>query len=136
MVTGPHLLNRLDAEQLAPVAVMLEMFEQPILFYPWAARIAGNAMAGLFLSYAIKHTQRLLDDGGVPPAGVWFTAPVDEVQRETGMTRFEQQAAKRSLVACGLLESQQQGLPARKTYRVDLPRLMQELEQSALKGRV
>lgn len=135
MVTGSHLLSRSDADQMAPVAVMLEMFEQPILFYPWAARIAGNAMAGLFLSYAIKHTQRILDDGG-PSSAAWFSAPVDEVLQETGMTRFEQQAAKRSLVACGLLETQQQGLPARKTYRVNLPRLMHQLEQSALKGRV
>lgn len=135
MVTSSSMFGRPDADQMAPVAVMLEMFEQPILFYPWAARIGGTAMAGLFLSFAIKRTQQLLDEGLAAPS-VWFAASVEEVQRETGMTRFEQQAAKRSLIACGLLESQQQGLPARKTYRVNLPRLMHELEQSALKGRV
>jgi hypothetical protein len=130
-----NVLDGPGTDQVAPVAVLLEMFEQPILFYPWAARIAGTAMAGLFLSYAIKQTQHLLDEGSAS-AGAWFDALVDDVQAETGMTRFEQQAAKRALVHCGLLESRQHGLPARKTYRVNLPKLMNELEHRAMRGRV
>jgi hypothetical protein len=121
---------------MAPVAVMLEMFEQPILFYPWAARLGGSAMAGLFLSYAIKKMQALHDSGLDSQVEAWFEAPVDEVQGETGMTRFEQQAAKRALMHCGLLQSKHVGLPARKQYQIDLPTLMRDLEKRALGGSV
>lgn len=128
------MIPGLLGESMSPVAVMLEMFEQPILFYPWAARLGGSAMAGLFLSYAIRKMQALHDSGFDREALAWFEAPVEEVQAETGMTRFEQQAAKRALTQCGLLRSKHVGLPARKLYQVDLPMLMRDLEQRALGG--
>lgn len=124
----------LPGDSMSPVAVMLEMFEQPILFFPWAARLGGSAMAGLFLSYAIRKTQALQDATQDSQAQAWFEAPVEEVQAETGMTRFEQQAAKRALTQCGLLHSRHAGLPARKLYQIDLPTLMRDLEQRALGG--
>jgi hypothetical protein len=122
-------------EQL--VGVMLEMFETPILFYPWAARLTGTAMGGLLLCYLLKRTQAELDNSpAAGPDAIWIEAPVDHVQAETGMTRFEQQAAKQALSKTGLLHSAHKGLPARKLYRLDLPRLMHELEASASRGAI
>jgi len=118
-----------------PLTVMLEMFQQPISFYPWAARIGGSAMAGLWLCYAMRCTQSMLDEhGSSNPEHLWFEAPVEDIQEQTGMTRFEQQSAKRSLMQTGFLESRHVGLPAKKLYRLDLPRLMRELERGALQG--
>ena len=127
----PHSLG--GHEQL--VGVMLEMFEVPILFYPWSARIAGTAMGGLFLCYMLKRTQAELDHGMVP-AECWIDATVEHVQSETGMTRFEQQSAKRALTELGLLQAVHKGLPAKKKYRLNLPKLMEELEASAASGGV
>lgn len=133
--TYPALFQAAPDGYAMPLTVMLEMFQQPISFYPWAARIGGSAMAGLWLCYAMRCTQSLLDErGGSNPDALWFEAPVEEIQEQTGMTRFEQQSAKRCLMQTGFLESRHVGLPAKKMYRLDLPKLMRELERGALQG--
>lgn len=123
-----------------PVQIMMEMFEQPIHFHPWCAKLTGSAIAGLWLSYALRRTQRLLDpgyfmddldapaDAAVEPDQAWFLAPVDDVTQETGMSKFEQQSAKRVLRNMQLLDERLQGLPAQKEYRVNTPLLMTQLQ--------
>ena len=133
-----HTLHAATPVSTLPVQVMLEMFDQPIHFHPWCARITQSALAGLLLSMCLRKAQAMMDpDGwgiegarGVLPEDTWFELPVDEVTRVTGMSRHEQQAAKRCLAALGYLESCKKGLPAVHLYRVNMPRLMSELEAS------
>jgi len=126
-----------EAMPALPVQVLMEMFEQPIHFHPWCAKLTGSAVAGLFLSYALRRTQRLLDpmyfgdeetDAGwaqpVASDNAWFFASVEEVTQETGMSKFEQQTAKRVLRNLTVLEERLSGLPARKEYRVNTPLMM------------
>ncbi len=128
-----------DNTAALPVQVMMEMFEQPIHFHPWCAKLTGSAVAGLWLSYALRRTQKLLDPGyffdddapqpePVEPDQAWFVAKVDDVAMETGMSKFEQQTAKRVLRKMALIDERVQGLPAQKIYRVNMPLLMQSLQ--------
>ena len=128
-----------DTTAPLPVQVMMEMFEQPIHFHPWCAKVTGSAIAGLWLSYALRRTQKLLDPGyffddevqtpePVEPDQAWFIAKVEDVSQETGMSKFEQQSAKRVLRKMTLIDERVQGLPAQKEYRVNMPLLMQSLQ--------
>lgn len=127
-----------NAHPQLPVQVMLEMFDQPIHFHPWCARLTGSALAGLLLSLSIRKAQALIDPDGwgmnaqaaVDPQNAWFELAVNDVTSATGMSRHEQQAAKRALMSLGLLESRKQGLPAVTRYRLNMPRLMSELDMS------
>jgi hypothetical protein len=123
-----------------PVQVMMEMMDQPIHFHPWCAKLAGSALGGLWLSYALRKTQRLLDPmtawddnlgmdrkpfpSAVAPEDAWFEAPVEKLTIEMGMSKFEQQSAKRVLKNLGLIEERFLGLPAIKEYRVNTPHMM------------
>jgi hypothetical protein len=122
-----------------PVQVMLEMFDQPIHFHPWCARLTNSALAGLLLSLTIRKAQAIIDPEGwgfdnnnaaVKPEDAWFELSVEEINKATGMSRHEQQAAKRTLVTLGLVQSRKAGLPAITQYRVNMPRLMADLEAS------
>lgn len=123
-----------------PAQLMLELFDQPIYFFPWAARLTGSAMAALWLSYGLKETQKLMGDDYMDGAELfagsqsrkpvvsmedcWFEARVEVVAAFMGMSRWEQQTAKKALKEIGVLEERNLGLPAKKTYRIHMPQLL------------
>jgi hypothetical protein len=130
-----------EATPPLPVQVMLDMFEQPIHFHPFCVRITGSAMAALWLSWALRKTQAVL--GGEPmtsddlfsssgadyhvaaaPGEAWFEAKVEDINQSMGMSKFEQQTAKRVLQNLGLLDVRKEGLPAKTLYRLNLPLMM------------
>ena len=55
-----------------------------------------------------------------PERDGWFWKTAAEWQRETGLSRREQDSARRILRALGLLEEQRRGMPARRWFRLDL----------------
>lgn len=113
--------------------VMLELLGGGSMpFYRWAARIAGTGAGGLFLSYLVDRTlAKMKTDSG---EDCWIEAPVDEITAETGLSHFEQQAARRSLMETGHLASICHGTSSKHLYRIDLPRIMMDLEAGATRG--
>ena len=61
----------------------------------------------------------------------WFTRTQTEWERDTGLTRREQETARRQLRERGLLEERRVGMPAVLWYRVNWARLRDSLERQS-----
>ena len=61
-------------------AMLLDIFDEPIVFQRAYVSLTGSAVAALFLSYAIYTTERLSKD-----AEGWFRKTGDQWKSETGL---------------------------------------------------
>jgi hypothetical protein len=95
--------------------------ERPVAFQRSLVGPAGGVLEALFLSQALYWEARTKDEGG------WFFKTQAEWEAETGMTRSEQETARRTLRKNGILEERLAGLPARLHYRINLDRLAELL---------
>jgi hypothetical protein len=66
-------------------------------YYPDLAKIVGGATIGLFLSQLL-----FLSDKGANPEG-WVYKSEAEMGKETGLTKREQQSARRKLLSLGII---------------------------------
>lgn len=117
---------RLDADAGIEPAVLLEILGQaPIVFHRIFVDITGSVTAALWLSYALYalEERRAGDDA-------WFSKSQDEWQRDTGLTRREQETARKRLRALELLE-ERRGMNLPLTFRVDCLRLLALIEAQA-----
>ena len=107
-------------------ALMLDIFDEPIVFHRAYVPIAGGITAALFLSYAGYACADLPQD-----QEGWLTRTQNEWERDTGLTRREQETARRQLRERGLLEERRVGMPAVLWYRVNWARLRDSLERQS-----
>ncbi|MBK6744845.1 MAG: hypothetical protein IPG66_18570 [Hydrogenophilales bacterium] len=82
--------------------------------------LTGRVTAGLMLSQALYWTRILADQ---PARQGWFWKTRDDWRNETGLSRREQDSARRTLKGLGLWQERLVGMPARVWYRVDLDAL-------------
>lgn len=108
---GPHTHSRTSFS-------LLENFDRPIAFHRSFVTLTGSVTAALMLSQAMYWQKRTKD-----PDGWWFKTR-EEWTEETGMTRYEQESARKRLRALGLLEEELRGVPAQLWYRLDEARLL------------
>jgi hypothetical protein len=99
--------------QISP-ALVLEAFGAPIVFQRIFVELTGSICAALMLSHAIGITETLQ-----PESGGWFALSKDDWQREVGLTRFEQESARRVLRDRGFLIEAKRGAPPTLMYWVD-----------------
>lgn len=92
-----------------------------IAYHVAFARLAGSVTAGVFLSQLFYWTGR-----GADPEG-WIFKTRDEWREETGLTRREQETARRRLRQVGVIEEERRGVPARLFYRANLDKLIELL---------
>ena len=57
---------------------------------------------------------------GKKASGEWIYKTVDDMERETGLTRFQQETAIRRCQVLGLLDVEVRGLPAKRHFRAHL----------------
>jgi hypothetical protein len=93
--------------------LLLDVFDTPITFHRCLIPVSGGVNAALLLSHAIWTTQAL--DG---EADGWFLKSQEQWAEETGLSRWEQETARRALRDAGLLEERRVGMPARLWFRV------------------
>jgi len=93
--------------------LLLEVFDLPVTFHRCLVPLTGGVAAALMLSQAIWTTQTI-----DPAANGWFTKSRDEWVDETGLSRWEQQTARRALRTAGFLEERRIGMPAKLWFRV------------------
>ena len=120
-----------DAVGMAPLppALLLEVFDEPILFYRCYVTLTGSVTAALVLSCASIATEQLPDDDR--DTG-WFTKTSAEWQADTGLTRTELETARRKLKAQGLWHERRCGPPPSPLqYRIDQTALYEQLEVQA-----
>jgi len=100
------------------------VLRRPVAYHRAFAEIAGKASAGLMLSQAWYWTPRTDNEDG------WFYKTRAEWTEETGMTRTEQETARRRLVDLGLMEEALKGMPGKMHFRVNTCRLVSLLAEN------
>jgi len=93
--------------------LLLEVFDLPVSFHRCLVPITGGVTAALMLSQAIWTTQAI-----ERTANGWFSKSQDQWTDETGLTRWEQETARRALRSAGFLEERRVGMPAKLWFRV------------------
>ncbi len=122
---NPMLPTGDDGRRIDP-GLLLELFGQtPIVFNRIYLDITGSVTAALWLAYAVYHVcerQRRPGDWFVRSQAEWF--------RETGLTRREQENARKRLRFLGILvEERRPNAPL--AYRMDIQRLYALMDHHA-----
>ena len=105
--------GRLSVPPGITAELLLDVFDLPISFHRCLVPITGGVTAALMLSQAIW-TSEALD----PEVGGWFCRSQEEWTEETGLSRGEQETARRALRSGGFLEERRAGMPAKLWFRV------------------
>lgn len=101
--------------------------DRPVAYYPMLAKALQSVTAGLFLSQLLYWS-----DKGADAAG-WVWKTQEDWENETGLTRYEQEGARKRLRSLGVIKEERRGLPARQYFQVDcdvLEKLLGEKPQS------
>jgi hypothetical protein len=110
--------------------LVLNLLDRPIAFHRCLVEPAGSVNAALMLSQALYWSKRTKDPHG------WFYKTRDEWEEETGLSRWEQESARKLLRASGFWFEQLRGVPATTHYRVGLNKLYLQLVGKPPTGRV
>lgn len=113
-------------QQFITPHMLLDMFDEPIVFHRAYVGITGSAVAALFLSYATYSTEKL-DQA----AEGWFSKTCEEWQKETGLTMFEQRTARKILRDKGILIERRVGMPSALWFKIRKDVLLDELSAQA-----
>ena len=106
--------------------LLLDVFDAPVSFHRCLVPVTGGITSALLLSQAIWTSQWL-----EPAADGWFLRSQDEWTQETGLSRWEQESARRALRRSGLLEERRIGMPARLWFRVRPDAVWRALQAAA-----
>lgn len=98
-----------------------DFFDMPIAYHRCFVVFVGVTGA-VFMSQAIYWSKRTKDEEG------WFYKTQEEWEIETGLTRREQETARKRAKEAGLLEEKLAGNPARMYYRINLEPILKQLE--------
>ncbi|MGR9108952.1 MAG: hypothetical protein ACU843_18715, partial [Gammaproteobacteria bacterium] len=88
---------------------------RPIAFHRCFVDIAGSVNAALVLSQAFYWQHRI----GEEPGGGWWYKTGSKWSEETGLSRHEQENARKKLKTAGLLREKKRGTPAKMWFRLD-----------------
>lgn len=106
--------------------LLLQLFDLPVSFHRCLVPITGGVTAALMLSQAIWTTQEL-----VPEREGWFSKSQDQWTEDTGLSRWEQETARRALRKAGFLEERRAGMPSKLWYRVRPDQVWSALQDRA-----
>jgi hypothetical protein len=105
--------------------LMKLLSSQPVAYWPALARVVGGVQEAVMLSQLLYRT----NSKAAQDRSGWFWKSAAEMYAETGLTTYQQQNARRSLIALGLIECKLIGVPRTWWYRVDMDRLAQTIVQ-------
>ena len=106
--------------------LLLQILDLPVSFHRCLVPITGSVTAALLLSQAICAAQET-----DPQLNGWFNKSQDEWADETGLSRWEQETARRVLREAGFLQERRLGMPAKLWYRVCPERIWRALQDRA-----
>ncbi len=119
-----------QSENFSPVqfdaAMLLDIFEEPIVIQRNFLRLTGNLNSAMLLSWIVtlSQDQEYESDG-------WLRLTQATWQQDTGLSRFELESARAALRKRELIEERRKGLPAKTEIRLDVNRLTQALREQA-----
>ncbi len=95
------------------LGTFLRELGQPVAYYPKLAKITGSILANLFLCQ-MYYWQGKQED----PTG-WIYKTQAQIEAETGLSRTEQETARRLLRQRGLIKERYSGLPRKLDFWLD-----------------
>ena len=107
-------------------AQLLDLLDRPIAFHRAFVSLGAGVSGALILSQAIYWAKRA-------PTG-WFWKTMEEWEAETGLTRTEQETARRKLRKLGVLIERKQGIPCKTWFTVAVDPLQTRLQESCNLG--
>jgi hypothetical protein len=122
----PHRTATLPHQQIAQTRrqkVKDLLPNRTVGYSPDLARIVGGATTGLFLSQLL-----FLSDKG-HDSDSWVYKSEAEMGRETGLTKREQQTARRKLLSLGVIAIERRGFKFTYHFKVIWERLYQVIQQ-------
>ena len=90
---------------------------RPVAYYPSLTKITGGVTSTLFLCQLLYWRGKGVDSEG------WIYKTQEELTEETGLSRREQESARKSLIEKGLLEEHYARLDHKLFYRLNLEQL-------------
>ena len=99
----------------SPLAEITRLTDAPISFHRCLVPATGGITTALLLSHAIWVTQSLPED-----VCGWFTCSSEQWTESTGLSRREQETARRALCRGGFITERRYGMPARLWSRVNV----------------
>ena len=107
---------------------LTQLLGRPIAYHRIFAHLGGDANAAVFLSQALHWTPRASHKNKKAPADEgWFFKSQADFWEETGLTRYNQETARRKWRKLGVLEERRAGQSGHIFYRINLERLAQLL---------
>ena len=116
-----------DATNWPAHLMLAELLGPSLAFHRTLAALAGGVHAGLMLSRAL-HLTRLQ---ARHPVNDWFASSAAYWFEDIGLTRREQEAARRDLLRTGLWEETLRGIPPSLMARIRLDCLLARLSEDA-----
>lgn len=116
-----------EPETDVSIEALVDTLLQPVVaFHPIFAQITESITAGLMLSQAWYWK----DKGTKDPNG-WFHKSQKEWQKETRLTRYEQEGAREILQDKGFMRERRSGQPARLWFRVETRNVINAIKEVA-----
>jgi hypothetical protein len=91
----------------------LQELGRPVAYYPKLSHITGGVKETLFLCQLLYWEGKQANKEG------WIYKTQQEMFEETGLTRYEQETARRNLKNKGFIEEKLQGIPAKLHYKIN-----------------
>lgn len=104
------------------IGVLQDALDRPIAFHRAFVKLTGSVTAALMLSQAMYWSKRTKSDGEG-----WFYKTGAQWEEETGLTRREQEFARKTLRSFSFWKEKLRGVPAQMYYRIDITALSNEL---------
>ena len=93
---------------------VMAVLGSPVAYYAAFAQALGGVEAGVFASQFFYWHGKGHDPDG------WVYKTQAEIEEETGLTRRNQETARKRLRECGVLEERYTGMPAKLYYRLNI----------------
>jgi hypothetical protein len=112
--------NKLSASELSTLRFIET---RPVAYRPEIAKALKDVKSAILLSQFLywSKTKTVVERGG------WFYKTSSEIYEETGLSKQEQETARKKLTEYYILETKRVGMPAQNWYRVDLKKLISVL---------
>lgn len=103
---------------------LIQLLDRPIAYQPAFAQLRSGKVksgptAAVLLSQLVYWHNRM--------DGEWLYKTREDIKKETGLSRDEQETARKRLIALGVLQEELRGVPATLHYKINSERLEQLL---------
>ncbi|TAG49745.1 MAG: hypothetical protein EAZ30_02615 [Betaproteobacteria bacterium] len=113
-----------SATMLSP-GMVLDLFDEPIMFRRIYVDLTGSVTAALWLSHLLSCDESLKY---VDAARRWFEIALDQISETTGLTRFEQEGARKRLRDLSIINERRVGMPAKLQFAINHDELAKKLK--------